>query len=109
MSENETIEVTGEEQVAQAEETGKKSLAGKIADLINSVRMNWNMPKPGEYTSIREFMSYCLGIMGVCAFTFICNDTVSFTAGYLCGSIFEIKMMDFTIITFIALIVNMSV
>ena len=106
MSENETIEVTGEEQVAQAEETGKKSLAGKIADLINSVRMNWNMPKPGEYTSIREFMSYCLGIMGVCAFTFICNDTVSFTAGYLCGSIFEIKMMDFTIITFIALIVK---
>ncbi|MBR4727823.1 MAG: MFS transporter [Clostridia bacterium] len=89
-----------------AEVKQKKSLTQVVADLIQSVRANWNAPKPGEYTSIREFMSYCLGIMGVCAFTFICNDTVSFTAGYLCGSIFEIKMMDFTIITVIALIVK---
>lgn len=84
----------------------KKSLTDKLLGLVNSVKLNWNTPKPGEYTSIKEFMSYCLGIMGVCAFTFICNDTVSFTAGYLCGSIFEIKMMDFTIITFIALAVK---
>ena len=90
--------------MAQAKQ--KKSLTQVVADLIQSVKANWNAPKPGEYTSIREFMSYCLGIMGVCAFTFICNDTVSFTAGYLCGSIFEIKMMDFTIITVIALIVK---
>ncbi|MBQ6268011.1 MAG: MFS transporter [Clostridia bacterium] len=89
-----------------AEVKQKKSLTQVVADLIQSVKANWNAPKPGEYTSIREFMSYCLGIMGVCAFTFICNDTVSFTAGYLCGSIFEIKMMDFTIITVIALIVK---
>ncbi len=84
----------------------KRSLTDKLLGLVNSVKLNWNTPKPGEYTSIKEFMSYCLGIMGVCAFTFICNDTVSFTAGYLCGSIFEIKMMDFTIITFIALAVK---
>lgn len=90
--------------MAQAKQ--KKSLTQVVADLIQSVKANWNAPKPGEYTSIKEFMSYCLGIMGVCAFTFICNDTVSFTAGYLCGSIFEIKMMDFTIITVIALIVK---
>lgn len=90
----------------QEEPKQSKSLTDKLVALINSVKLNWNRPKPGEYTSIREFASYCLGIMGVCAFTFICNDTVGFTAGYLCGSIFEIKMMDFTIITFIALIVK---
>ena len=84
----------------------KKSPTAKVAELIAGVKENWNVPKPGEYTSIKEFMMYCLGIMGVCAFTFICNDTVAFTATYLCGSIFEIKMMDFTIITFIALAVK---
>ncbi len=86
-----------------SEAAAKKSLTVKIADLITGLKENWHVPKPGEYTSIKEFMFYCLGIMGVCGFTFICNDTVSFTASYLCGSIFEIKMMDFTIITFIAL------
>ncbi len=84
----------------------KKSPTQAVADLLSGVKQNWNTPKPGEYTSLKEFMFYCLGIMGVCGFTFICNDTVSFTAGYLCGSIFEIKMMDFTIITFIALAVK---
>lgn len=106
MSNNENVERAVEETEEQAVQTGKKSLTDKLIALFNSVKLNWNAPKPGEYTSIKEFMSYCLGIMGVCAFTFICNDTVSFTAGYLCGSIFEIKMMDFTIITFIALIVK---
>lgn len=89
-----------------SEAAAKKSLTVKIADLITGLKENWHVPKPGEYTSIKEFMFYCLGIMGVCGFTFICNDTVSFTASYLCGSIFEIKMMDFTIITFIALAVK---
>ncbi len=84
----------------------KQPLAEKLADLIAGVKQNWHVPRPGEYTSIKEFMFYCLGIMGVCGFTFICNDTVAFTATYLCGSIFEIKMMDFTIITFIALAVK---
>ncbi|MCR5042121.1 MAG: MFS transporter [Clostridia bacterium] len=84
----------------------KKPLTQLVADGIMSVRENWNKPKPGEYTSIKEFLFYCLGIMGVCGFTFICNDTVSFAAGYLCGSIFEIKTVDFTIITFVALIVK---
>ena len=106
MSNNDNLERAVEETAEQAVQTGKKSLTDKLIALFNSVKLNWNAPKPGEYTSIKEFMSYCLGIMGVCAFTFICNDTVSFTAGYLCGSIFEIKMMDFTIITFIALIVK---
>ena len=104
MTENSVVRTSAPEQIPpQPEKTG---LAGKAAALIDSVKLNWNHPKPGEYTSIREFVSYCLGIMGVCAFTFICSDTVSFTAGYLCGSIFEIKMMDFTIITFIALAVK---
>ena len=84
----------------------KKSPVDAVAGLINNLKQNWNTPKPGEYTSIKEFMFYCLGIMGVCGFTFICSDTVAFTAGYLCGSIFEIKMLDFTIITVIALIVK---
>ncbi len=90
--------------MAQAKE--KQPLQQKIADLLLGVKTNWNTPKPGEYTSLKEFLFYCLGIMGVCAFTFICNDTVSFTASYLCGSIFEIQMMDFTIITFISLAVK---
>ena len=81
----------------------KKPLSARIAELILDLKQNWRVPRPGEYTSIKEFMYYCLGIMGVCGFTFICNDTVTFSATYLCGSIFEIKMMDFTVITFIAL------
>ena len=90
--------------MAQAKE--KQPLQQKLADLILGVKTNWKVPKPGEYTSLKEFMFYCLGIMGVCAFTFICSDTVSFTATYLCGSIFEIQLMDFTIITFISLAVK---
>jgi GPH family glycoside/pentoside/hexuronide:cation symporter/probable glucitol transport protein GutA len=89
-----------------SEASAKKPLTEKAADLVTALKANWKVPRPGEYTSIKEFMFYCLGIMGVCGFTFICNDTVSFTATYLCGSIFEIKMMDFTIITFIALAVK---
>ena len=89
-----------------SEASAKKPLTEKVADLVTLLKANWKVPRPGEYTSIKEFMFYCLGIMGVCGFTFICNDTVSFTATYLCGSIFEIKMMDFTIITFIALAVK---
>lgn len=106
MSNTENLEQTAAVQAAEETAAAKKSLTDKAVDLFNSVKLNWNTPKPGEYTSIKEFITYCLGIMGVCAFTFICGDTVSFTAGYLCGSIFEIKMMDFTIITFIALIVK---
>ena len=90
--------------MAQAKE--KQSLQQKVGDMILGLKNNWNVPKPGEYTSIKEFMFYCLGIMGVCAFTFICGDTVCFTASYLCGSIFEIQLMDFTIITFISLAVK---
>ena len=92
--------------MAETAEIRKKSLTQKVADFALGIKENWNKPKPGEYTSIKEFMFYCLGIMGVCGFTFICNDTVTFSATYLCGSIFEIKMMDFTIITFIALAVK---
>ena len=89
-----------------AKDKPKGKLTDKAAALVTLVKDNWHTPRPGEYTSMKEFIFYCLGIMGVCGFTFICNDTVSFTAGYLCGSIFEIKMMDFTIITFIALAVK---
>ena len=92
--------------MAQQTAAAKQPLTQKAAELITGVKTNWNTPKPGEYTSIKEFLYYCLGIMGVCAFTFICNDTVAFTATYLCGSIFGIQMMDFTIITFIALAVK---
>ena len=84
----------------------KKSPVQAVSDLILSLKQNWKTPRPGEYTNIKEFMFYCLGIMGVCGFTFICSDTVAFTAGWLCGSIFEIKMLDFTIITVISLIVR---
>ena len=85
----------------------KKSPVQMVKDGVAAVKRNWKTPKPGEYTNIKEFRAYCFGSMGICGFTFICGqDVVGFTAGYLCGSIFEIKMMDFTIITFIALIVK---
>lgn len=44
--------------------------------------------------------------MGICGFTFICSETVAFISGYFCGAIMEIKLMDFTIVTFIALAVR---
>ena len=83
-----------------------KPLSAVVSDFIHGLLENWNVPKPGEYTTLREFMFYCLGITGVCGFTFICSDTVAFSATYLCGSIFEISMMDFTVITFISLAVK---
>lgn len=84
----------------------KKSPAQTVKGLLTRLKNGWNTPAPGEYTTLKEFLAYGVGSMGVCGFSFICGETVAFTAGYLCGSIFEIKLLDFTIITFIALIVK---
>lgn len=73
---------------------------------VEKLKSWWKTPRPGEYTNLKEFLSYCFGTMGICGFTFVCSEMVAFASGYFCGSIMEIKLMDFTIITFIALIVK---
>lgn len=78
----------------------------KIRKGMDFVKLRWSTPAPGEKTNLKEFMSYCIGTLGICGFTFVCSEMVAFTAGYFCGSIMEIKLMDFTIITFIALVVK---
>ena len=73
---------------------------------IDYVKSRWSSPAKGEYTNLQEFLSYCFGTMGICGFTFLINDVVSFASGYFCGSIMEIKLMDFTIVTIIAMVVK---
>lgn len=73
---------------------------------IEYVKSRWSSPAKGEYTNLQEFLSYCFGTMGICGFTFLINDVVSFASGYFCGSIMEIKLMDFTIVTIIAMVVK---
>ncbi len=83
---------------------------GKVKELaVNGygfVKAHWSQPLEGEYLSIKEFLSYCFGNMGISAFTFLAGETVAFTAGYFCGSIMGISLMDFSIISIIALIVR---
>ncbi len=81
-------------------------ISEKIKKGANYVKLRWSVPAPGEMTTLKEFMSYCVGTLGICGFTFVCSEMVAFTAGYFCGSIMEIKLMDFTVITFIALVVK---
>lgn len=78
----------------------------KVSQGISFVKERWDTPAKGEYTNLQEFLSYCFGTMGICSFTYLCNDVISFASGYFCGSIMEIKLMDFTIIAFIGLIVK---
>lgn len=73
---------------------------------IDFVKSRWSNPAPGEYTNLQEFLSYCFGTMGICGFTYLLNDVVSFASGYFCGSIMEIRLMDFTVITIIAMVVK---
>lgn len=81
-------------------------IKAKIKNGITNLKEHWDVPYKGETTSIKEFLSFCFGSMGIGSFMFICYETISFGAGYFCGSIMEIKLMDFTIISFIALIVK---
>lgn len=84
----------------------KKSPKQLITDGLSYVKERWNVPAPGEYTSLKEFLAYCLGSMGISGFTFICGETIGFASNYFCGSIMQIKLMDFTIISFIALAIR---
>ena len=90
------------------------SLFSKTKDKVKSLAVNgygfvkahWNQPLDGEYLSIKEFLSYCFGNMGISAFTFLAGETIAFTAGYFCGSIMGISLIDFSIISIIALVVR---
>jgi len=78
----------------------------KLKEALPTLKERWKTPAEGEYTTLKEFVSYCVGTMGICGFTFLCGETVSFASGYFAGAIMEIKLIDFTIITFITLIVR---
>ena len=78
----------------------------KALNGIDYVKNRWSSPAKGEYTNLQEFLSYCFGTMGICGFTFLLNDAVSFASGYFCGSIMEIKLMDFTVVSIIAMVVK---
>lgn len=78
----------------------------KTLNGIDYVKNRWSSPAKGEYTNLQEFLSYCFGTMGICGFTFLLNDVVSFASGYFCGSIMEIKLMDFTVVSIIAMVVK---
>lgn len=78
----------------------------KFKQGMDFVKLRWSTPAPGEKTNLQEFLSYCFGTLGICGFTFVCNEMIAFAAGYFCGSIMEIKLMDFTIISFVALAVK---
>ncbi len=84
----------------------KDKVKGLAVNGYGFVKEHWNRPLNGEYLSIKEFLSYCFGNMGISAFTFIAGETIAFTAGYFCGSIMGISLMDFSIISIIALIVK---
>lgn len=78
-----------------------------VTKLVGDVKTYWNKPREGEYLSIKEFASYCIGSMGICGFSFICGETaITFAAGYFCGSIMGISLLDFSIISIIAVIVR---
>ena len=84
----------------------KINVKEKVGEGISYVKSRWSNPAKGEYTNLQEFLSYCFGTMGICSFTYLCNDVVSFASGYFCGSIMEIKLADFATIAIIALIVK---
>ena len=88
--------------IAKAKDKIKKL----AVDGYGFVKAHWNMPLEGEYLSIKEFLSYCFGNMGISAFTYLAGETIAFTAGYFCGSIMGISLIDFSIISIIALIVR---
>ena len=81
-------------------------LKSLIKDGIGFLKEHWNKPLEGESISIKEFASYCFGTMGICGFTFICGETIVFAQGYFAGSIMGISLMDFSIISIIALVVR---
>ena len=81
-------------------------LKSLIKDGIGFLKEHWNKPLEGESLSIKEFASYCFGTMGICGFTFICGETIVFAQGYFAGSIMGISLMDFSIISIIALVVR---
>lgn len=88
------------------EKKERKSIKQLLTDGYGFVKAHWNTPLEGEYVSIKEFASYCFGSMGICGFTFITGETITFAAGYFCGSIMGISLLDFSIISIIALIVR---
>ncbi len=58
------------------------------------VRTYWNHPKEGEYVSIKEFVAFCVSASGGNIYGFVAGF-IGFNAGFFCGAIMGISLMDF--------------
>ncbi len=58
------------------------------------VKTYWNKPKEGEYVSVREFVAFCVSASGGNIYMFGAGF-IGFNAGFFCGAIMGITVMDF--------------
>lgn len=58
------------------------------------VKTYWNKPKEGEYVSLKEFVAFCVSASGGNIYGYMVGF-IGFTAGYFCGAILGISVMDF--------------
>lgn len=58
------------------------------------VKTYWNKPKEGEYVSVREFVAFCVSASGGNIYMFVAGF-IGFNAGFFCGAIMGITVMDF--------------
>lgn len=84
----------------------KKTLATTLGGIKSNLKKNWNAPKEGEYLSLKEFSSFCVGTMGIYGFAFI-NSLVNFSATcYLVGAIMGITFKEIYIVNLISAILG---
>lgn len=77
----------------------------KIKGVPAYVKTHWNAANPGEYLTLRETTCYTLGAMGINAVMQL-SYLITFSAGYLCGSIFGIAVKDFYVISIVGTIMG---
>ena len=58
------------------------------------VKTYWNHPKEGEYVSIKEFIAFCVSASGGNIYQYVAGF-IGFNAGFFCGAIMGISVMDF--------------
>ncbi len=58
------------------------------------IKTYWNHPKEGEYVSIKEFVAFCVSASGGNIYGYVAGF-IGFNAGFFCGAIMGISVMDF--------------
>lgn len=76
-----------------------------IKGLPGYVKQHWNTTNPGEYLTLREVTFYTLGSMGINGVLQLFY-LVTFSADYLCGSIFGIAVKDFYVIGIVGTVIG---